>query len=113
VVDIPETWVNALSERWKTTTTFTPDRLIFTERFALTGIVPDIFFYIPNSICRTVSECIMVDPIQSRAVTAHKFGLASLPYVYPRRLKIELALQGIWQTDEDVLHPKSSSKVMV
>ncbi len=113
IVDIPEPWFQQLCTRWNVTSVFPADRLIFTEKFRLQKMLPDIFYFIPQAVDRNLEECLLVDPQQMRAVNAHRLGLASTAYVYPRRLKIDLALQGIWKTKEDIYHPKSSSRVMI
>jgi hypothetical protein len=58
-----------------------------------------------------MQDCIIIDGDASRAVQSLKHGLASISYVYLQRLKLELALQEIWQTDADVMHPTSSERV--
>lgn len=110
VVDIPRVWFDQMVSRWKAADSFPEDRLIFTEQFDLKRIYPDIFYFIPQAIGRQMGECLMVDPQQMRAVAAHKLGLASATYVYPRRMKIDLAIQGIWKTTEDVYHPKAGGR---
>lgn len=110
VVDIPAGWFDQLVSRWKVTDVFPKERVIFTEQFDLKRMYPDIFYFIPQSAGRSIDECLMVDPRQMRAVASHKLGLASAAYVYPRRLKIDLALQGIWKTSEDIFHPKAGAR---
>lgn len=113
VVDIPAEWFNQLVTRWKAADVFLKNRLIFTEQFNLKRIFPDIFYFIPQAAGRSMDECLMVDPQQMRAVAAHKLGLASAAYVYPRRLKMDLALQGIWKTNEDIFHPKAGTRANI
>ncbi len=76
-------------------------------------MLPDIFEYIPRAAGRNMEDCFLVDPLQMRAVAAHKLGLVSTAFVYPRRLKIDLALQGIWKTTEDVYHPKAGARTNI
>jgi hypothetical protein len=110
IVDIPQVWFDQMISRWKVADLFPKDRLIFTGQFNLKRIYPDIFYFIPQAIGRRMDECLVVDPQQMRAVSAHKLGLASATYVYPRRMKIDLAIQGIWKTAEDVYHPKAGGR---
>jgi hypothetical protein len=110
VVDIPREWFDQMISQWKVESSFPENRLIFTEQFNLKRIYPDIFYFIPQAIGRRMDECLMVDPQQMRAVAAHKLGLASATYVYPRRMKIDLAISGIWKTAEDVYHPKAGGR---
>jgi hypothetical protein len=110
IVDIPRAWFDQMISHWKVADLFLKDRLIFTEQFNLKRIYPDIFYFIPQAIGRRMDECLVVDPQQMRAVAAHKLGLASATYVYPRRMKIDLAISGIWKTAEDVYHPKAGGR---
>jgi hypothetical protein len=113
IVDIPQAWFNTLIDRWQVSEAFPPSRLIFTETFHLKRMLPDIAYYIPRAAGRNMEECILVDPLQMRAVELHKLGLVSTAYVYPRRLKIDLALQGIWKTSEDIYHPKAGARTNI
>jgi len=110
VVDIPRVWFDQLISKWKVSEYFHEDRLIFTENFNLENIYPDIFYFIPQAAGLKMEDCIMVDPQQMRAVAAHKLGLSSATYTYPRRMKIDLAIQGIWKTGDDVVHPKGGGR---
>jgi hypothetical protein len=110
VVDIPRVWFDQLIVKWKVADHFHEDRLIFTETFKLKNIYPDIFYFIPQAAGLKMEDCIMVDPQQMRAVAAHKLGLSSATYTYPRRMKIDLAIQGIWKTGDDVVHPKGGGR---
>ncbi len=110
IVDIPEIWFRQLIKCWNVEESFPDGRLIFLEQSGLGKLIPDVFQYIPKAAGRKMEECIVVDPIQMRAVMAHKQGLVSTAYVYPRRLKIDLALQGIWKTTENVYHPKAGAR---
>lgn len=110
VVDIPRVWFDQLIIKWKVAEHFHEDRKIFTETFNLKNIYPDIFYFIPQAAGLKMEDCIMVDPQQMRAVAAHKLGLSSATYTYPRRMKIDLAIQGIWKTGDDVVHPKGGGR---
>jgi hypothetical protein len=110
IVDIPQIWFDQIVSHWKLAGNFPKDRLIITEQFNLQRIYPDIFYFIPQAIGKRMDECLLVDPQQMRAVAAHKLGLASATYVYPRRMKIDLAISGIWKTAEDVYHPKAGGR---
>jgi hypothetical protein len=74
-------------------------------------MTPDIFYHLPQKAGRRMDDCIVIDANSARAVQSMKVGLASIIYVYPQRLKLELALQEIWRTDADVMHPTSSERV--
>lgn len=113
IVDIPRDWFEKLIRRWQVQDAFPLERLIFTESFKLARMLPEIAERIPRAAGRRLDECILVDPLQMRAVALHKLGLVSTAYVYPRRLKIDLALQGIWETDEDVYHPTAGSRTNI
>jgi hypothetical protein len=111
VVDYPPTWYEKLSARWQIPGLFPHQRLVLTADLGLVSLTPDIFYLLPQAAGRPMDECIAVDALSARAVAAMKHGLATIFYVYPERLKLELALQGIWQTDVDVMHPTSSERV--
>lgn len=113
IVDIPAVWFTALIQHWGVASSFPAGRLIFTEQFKLDRMLPDIAYYIPRAAGRSMEDCILVDPLQMRAVVLHKLGLVSTAFVYPRRLKIDLALQGIWKTNEDVYHPKAGARTNI
>jgi hypothetical protein len=113
IVDIPETWFMEFVKLWRVSDAFPAERLIFTETFKLERILPDIANAIPQAAGRTMEDCFLVDPQQMRAVALHKLGLVSTAFVYPRRLKIDLALQGIWNTTEDVYHPKAGARTAI
>ncbi len=110
IVDLPEAWFNEIVKRWGASDKFPISRLIFTESFKLERMLPDIAYHIPRAAGRTMADCMLVDPLQMRAVALHKLGLISTAFVYPRRMKIDLALQGIWKTTEDVYHPKAGTR---
>jgi hypothetical protein len=111
VVEFPMEWYEELSARWKISSLFSENRIVITSQLELKRMVPDIFYLLPRIARRTIEECVIVDALSARAVEAIKHGLASIIYVYPERLKLELALQGIWPTDADVMHPTSSERV--
>ncbi|GAP20889.1 hypothetical protein [Leptolinea tardivitalis] len=113
IVDLPETWFHSLIKRWQLENSFPANRLIFTTPFKLNRMLPDIAYSIPKAAGRNIDECILIDPRQMRAVALHKLGLVSTAFVYPRRLKIDLALQGIWKTDEDIYHPKAGARTNI
>lgn len=113
VVDYPADWYQTLSKRWNLGAMFSEDRLIFLSEMKLVTLVPDIFYRIPQAVGHDIDDCIVIDANAGRAVKAMKHGLATIIYVYPGRLKLELALQGIWQTEADVMHPTSSQRVEV
>jgi hypothetical protein len=113
IVDIPEIWFRELIRLWKVEDAFPAARLIFCEQSDLQKMLPDIFEYIPRAAGCSMEDCFLVDPQQMRAVAAHKTGLVSTAFVYPRRLKIDLALQGIWKTTEDVYHPKAGARTNI
>ena len=110
IVDLPQAWFAEIVQRWGVSDKFPASRLIFTETFKLERMLPDIAYFIPRSAGRAMNDCLLVDPLQMRAVALHKLGLCSTAFVYPRRLKIDLALQGIWKTNEDVYHPKAGTR---
>lgn len=110
IVDIPQVWFTEVVKRWGVADNFPAPRLIFTETLKLERMLPDIAYHLPRAAGRNMADCILVDPLQMRAVSLHKLGLISTAFVYPRRLKIDLALQGIWKTNEDVYHPKAGTR---
>lgn len=110
IVDIPQVWFTDIIKRWEVADKFPTSRLIFTETLKLERMLPDIAYHIPRAAGRNMADCILVDPLQMRAVALHKLGLISTAFVYPRRLKIDLALQGIWKTSEDVYHPQAGTR---
>jgi hypothetical protein len=111
VVDYPQAWYEQLSDRAQIDTLFPGDRLIFVEQLELLSMTPDIFYRLPQKAKRPMQECIIIDGDAGRAVQSLKHGLAAIFYVYLERLKLELALQEIWQTDADVMHPTSSQRI--
>ena len=111
VVDYPPDWFEDLSKRWDIESIFPRNQLIFTSDLNLPRMVPEIFYRLPSAAGLAMDDCMVIDPVTARATAAMRHGLAAIIYVYPERLKHELALQGIWQTDEDVMHPTSSERV--
>lgn len=113
IVDCPVDWYRALSQRWKMHSLFSEERTVATSKLKLSRMVPEIFYHLPAIANRSMDECITIDACSARAVESMEHGLASIIYVYPERLKLELALQGIWQTEADVMHPTSSERVEI
>lgn len=111
VVDYPADWYRELSGRWGLQDIFPLRQTIYISGLKLTRLVPEIFYRLPSCASRRMDECLVIDPISKRAVAAMRHGMASIIYVYPDRLKHELALQGILPTDMDVMHPTSSERV--
>jgi hypothetical protein len=113
IVDCPVKWYQAMSERWSIHSLFSEERTVVTSELKLSRMVPEIFYHLPSVAGRAMDECITVDACSARAVQSMKHGLASIIYVYPERLRLELALQGMWQTEADVMHPTSSERVEI
>jgi hypothetical protein len=111
VVDYPQAWYEQLSDRAQIDALFGGNHLIFIEQLELLSLLPDVFYRLPQKATRPMSECIIIDGDANRAVQSMKHGLTSVFYVYVQRLKLELALQEIWQTNVDVMHPTSSERV--
>jgi hypothetical protein len=113
VVDFPGDWWPPLSARWQIQGLFPAQRAIRTADLKLHRMVPDIFYHLPPRAGRSLDECITIDANSARAVESMKHGLASIIYVYPERLMLELALQGMFPTEADVMHPTSSQRVRI
>ncbi len=111
VVDYPPDWFEDLSKQWDIEAIFPRTQCIFTSDLKLPRMVPEFFYHLPSAAGLAMNDCMIIDPVTPRATAAMRHGLAAIIYVYPERLKHELALQGIWQTDEDVMHPTSSERV--
>lgn len=111
VVDTPPAWFAALADRAQIESLFPGHRLIFTAQLEMLRMTPDVFYRLPQKAARSMDDCIVIDANASRAVESLRHGLASIFYVYLDRLKMELALQEIWQTDADVMHPVASARV--
>jgi hypothetical protein len=111
VVDYPQAWYVQLADHAQIASLFPSNRLIFTEQLEMLRLVPDVFYRLPQKAARPMQDCIIIDGDAGRAVRSFQHGLASIFYVYLDRLKMELALQEIWQTDADVMHPTSSERV--
>ena len=113
VVDIPMEWYQEVSHRLKIHSLFSEDRMVFSSEMKLSRMVPEIFYHLPPNVSRPMDRCITVDALSARAVESMRHGLASIIYVYPERLKLELALQAIFPTEADVMHPTSSERVRI
>ena len=113
IIDYPVNWFKELADRLKLYSLFPENRTIFTAKFKIQRMVPEVFYFLPSNAGRAMKDCIVIDPISARAVEAMKHGLATIIYVYPERLKHEFAMQGIWQTDTEVIHPSSSERVSI
>jgi hypothetical protein len=113
IVDFPADWYQAVSQRWSVHSLFSEERTLVTSELKLSRMVPEVFYHLPSIAGRSMDECIIVDACSARAVQSMEHGLASIIYVYPERLRLELALQGIWQTEADVMHPTSSERVEI
>jgi FMN phosphatase YigB (HAD superfamily) len=111
VADYPPDWYTELAAHGQLAALFPRQRIVVTSELGLLKITPDIFYRLPQAARKPMDACLAVDALSARAVAAMKHGLATIFYVYPERLKLELALQGIWQTDADVMHPTSSERV--
>ena len=111
VVDYPASWYRELAERWKLSSIFPENRVVYTPDLKLLRMTPEIFYLLPQQVNQVMADCLVIDPVSSRAVEAMRHGLATIIYVYPARLKHELALQGIWQTEDNVMHPAASERV--
>ena len=111
IVDFPIDWFSELANCLKIDSLFPHNRTIFTAELKIQRMVPEVFYHLPSIAGRAMDDCIVIDPVSARAVEAMKHGLAAIIFVYPERLKHELAMQEIWQTDADVLHPTSSERV--
>ena len=113
IVDYPVDWYQEVSERLEIASLFSEDRIVLTSMLKLGRMVPEVFYHLPPCAGRSMDECITIDAISARAVESMRHGLASIIYVYPERLKLELALQGIYQTEADVMHPTSSERARI
>jgi hypothetical protein len=113
IVDYPLDWYQDISERLEIPSLFSEDRIVVTSALNLSRMVPEIFYHLPPCAGRSMDECITIDALCARAVESMRHGLASIIYVYPERLKLELALQGIYQTEADVMHPTSSERARI
>lgn len=111
VVDYPVRWFHELAARWELLSKFPENQILFTVDLKLLRMTPEIFYLLPQKVNQPMAECLVIDPVSARAVEAMHHGLATIIYVYPARLKHELALQGIWQTEENVMHPAASERV--
>lgn len=111
VADYPESWFQVLTSRMGLSEQFPTDRTIFTSQGGLKTMVPEVFDYITSASGHSLDECVLIDSVSSRAVQAVRYGLSAIIYVYPERLEHELALRGILETQEEVLHPQTSRRV--
>jgi hypothetical protein len=111
ISDYPESWFQVISSREDYLAKFSRDRIIFTTQSKLKDMVPLIFNFVVQASGHSLEECILIDSISSRAVEAVRQGLSAIIYVYPDKLEHEFALRGILKTEQEVLHPQSSSRV--
>ena len=111
VVDYPASWYRELAERWKLASIFPENRILYSSDLKLLRMTPEIFYLLPQQVNQPMADCLVIDPDSARAVQAMRHGLATIIYVYPARLMHELALQEIWQTEENVMHPTASERV--
>jgi len=113
IVDYPVDWYAEVSKRLGLASLFPEGRIVLTSELKLPRMVPEVFYHLPACADRSMDECIAIDTLSGRAVESMRHGLASIIYVYPERLKLELALQGIYQTEADVMHPTSSERAKI
>lgn len=113
VVEYPPDWFDGVAELADLESIFPKNQQIFTAQQKLPRMIPEIFYRLPSAAGLAMDDCLVVDPDTPRATAAMRHGLAAIIYVYPERLKHEFALQGIWQTDADVMHPTSSERVKI
>jgi hypothetical protein len=113
IVDYPKTWIERAHHTGEITEQFPEDRRILASSLKAKHFGPEFFSAIASQAGLQLSDCLLVDADSARAVAAIRHGLASIIYVYPEHLKHELALQGIIQTDTEVLHPSSSERVEI
>jgi len=106
-------WYAEVSKRLGLASLFPEGRIVLTSELKLPRMVPEVFYHLPACADRSMDECIAIDTLSGRAVESMRHGLASIIYVYPERLKLELALQGIYQTEADVMHPTSSERAKI
>ncbi len=111
VSDYPLKWYEVVSNSLDSSKLFPSNRVIFTAEIKSNGDC-EIYDQLPVLVGQPMANCIMVDGDSSRAVRTVRRGLASIIYVYPHRLKHELALQKILQVSPEVMHPKNSERVV-
>jgi FMN phosphatase YigB (HAD superfamily) len=111
VSDYPAAWIENSPHARELSIRFPAERRIFSSELGVGRTGPEFFQALADQLKRPMAECLLVDADPARAVSAIRNGLASIIYVYPEHLKHELALQGIIQTDVEVLHPSSSERV--
>lgn len=110
IVDLPDTWLSrALPKNGQFP--FQDDHMVYLSSLKIAEFIPELFHALPASVNRKKEDCLMVDGNSARAVEAVQTGLSSIIYVTPSRLKHELALQGIFVAENEVLHPHSSERV--
>lgn len=113
IVDLPEDWYSELRTRSKIDASLPESQTILTQNLGLTAIVPYIFYALPLAIHQSMADCITVDADYHRAMESMRHGLASIIYVYPDQVKVQLALQGIYPTGSDVMHPATGGRVKI
>lgn len=111
IADIPESWLSQVTEAHADVLPFAPEKVDFLTDLSLAKIHPDILAALQERLNLHLEDCLMVDGNSNRAIDTVKRGLSSIIYVTPSRLKHELALQGILQAGNEVLHPQSSERV--
>jgi hypothetical protein len=105
VSDQPISWIEANKSRDAIKKLISQEHIIFTESLNIERLAPDIFYHLVRWANCTMNECMLVDADTQRATSAITHGLSSTIYVYPRRLRHELALRGLIDLETDVLHP--------
>jgi hypothetical protein len=111
LLDYPTAWLEQCHDAEELAQHFPLDRRILASSLKAKQFGPEFYSAVPKQVEFQLSDCLLVDADSARAVSAIRQGLASLIYVYPEHLKHEFALQGIIQTDAEVLHPSSSERV--
>ncbi len=111
LIDYPNSWLEQFRDAEQLEEHFPGDRRIHATSLKANEFGPEFYSAVPEQAGFQLSECLIVDADSTRAIGAIRHGLASIIYVYPEHLKHEFALQGIIQTDTEVLHPSSSERV--
>lgn len=111
ISDYPLKWYEVVSNSLDSPKLFPSNRVIFTADIKSADVQSQIYDHLPIFVGQSMSNCLIIDSNSARAVRGVKRGLASIIYVYPQRLKHELALQKILQAESEVMHPNYSERV--
>jgi hypothetical protein len=94
VVDLPCAWYEQIASRLDLPLYFYSNKQIFLPSSQLQQLVPDLFYYLSQSVQLAANHCLLIDPSIKRAIQGINQGFPSAHYINPQLLEREFNLRG-------------------